>query len=110
MRKDALKHMILQLHKGEAPEQVKKQLIRMMGQVPYGYVVEVEQELIAEGLPATEVQKLCDIHSAALKGIIDAGEPKAVPSGHPVDTFKQENRALEQEIAALRTVFPKVSQ
>ena len=48
-RKDLLKHMILQLHKGEAPEEVRTQLIRLMGQVPYGDVVEVEQELISEG-------------------------------------------------------------
>jgi DUF438 domain-containing protein len=48
-RKDLLKHMILQLHKGEAPEEVRTQLIRLMGQVPYRDVVEVEQELISEG-------------------------------------------------------------
>lgn len=110
MRKDALKHMILQLHKGEAPEQVKKQLARMMGQVPYGYVVEVEQELIAEGLPVAEVQKLCDIHSAALKGIIDAGEAKTVPLGHPVETFQKENRALQDLMATLRGHFPEIAK
>ena len=29
-RKELLKHVILQLHKGEAPEQVKKQLMDLM--------------------------------------------------------------------------------
>ncbi len=33
-RKDLLKHMILQLHKGTAPEAVRKQLAELMGQVP----------------------------------------------------------------------------
>ncbi|MCP4566705.1 MAG: DUF438 domain-containing protein [FCB group bacterium] len=110
MRKDALKHMILQLHEGEAPEAVKKQLTRLMGQVPYGFVVEVEQELISEGLPAEEVQKLCDIHSAALKGIIDLEGQPTTPPGHPVDTFKNENRALEKEIAALHEIFPEIEK
>ena len=30
-RKDLLKHMILQLHKGEAPAAVRNQLARLMG-------------------------------------------------------------------------------
>ena len=33
-RKELLKHMILQLHKGEAPDQVRDQLVRLLGQVP----------------------------------------------------------------------------
>jgi DUF438 domain-containing protein len=104
MKKAALKHMILQLHEGQAPETVRKHLARLMGQVPYGYVVEVEQELISEGLPAEEIQKLCDIHGAALKGIIDLDQAKTPPPGHPVDTFIRENRALTAKIAELRDI------
>ena len=50
-RKDLLKHIILQLHNVEAPAAVRSQLARLMGSVPYDMVVEVEQELMAEGLP-----------------------------------------------------------
>ena len=35
-RMGLLKHLILQLHKGEAPEQVKGQLARLLGTIPYG--------------------------------------------------------------------------
>jgi len=90
--------MILQLHKGEAPEQVRKQLVRIMGQVPYNEVVEVEQELIEEGLPQEEVLKLCDIHTAALEGAIDQSGAATAPPGHPVHTFIEENKALRWEI------------
>jgi hypothetical protein len=100
-RKDLLKHMILQLHKGEAPDAVKKQLARLLGSVPYVDVVAVEQELINEGLPPEEVLKLCDLHTAALKGHIDPSAAPEVPAGHPVDTFRQENRALEGELDLL---------
>jgi DUF438 domain-containing protein len=109
-RKDLLKHMILQLHKGEAPEAVKKQLIRLMGQVPYSDIVEVEQELISEGLPQEEVLKLCDIHSAALKGAIDHSGAKTAPAGHPVHTFIEENRALQWEISSLEKLYDKISK
>ena len=102
---EILKHMILQLHKGEAPEAVRPQLARLMGQVPYGTVVEVEQELIHEGLPMDEVQKLCDIHGEALRGLIDQSAANTPPPGHPVHTFMQENRALEHPIATLRELL-----
>ncbi|MCP4632199.1 MAG: DUF438 domain-containing protein [candidate division Zixibacteria bacterium] len=109
-RKELLKHMILQLHKGEAPEEVRAQLIRLMGKVPYGEIVEVEQELISEGLPEKEVLKLCDIHTAALKGAIDHGGAKAAKVGHPVHTFKMENRALVWEVNKLNKLYEEVSK
>jgi DUF438 domain-containing protein len=101
-RKELLKHLILQLHEGQAPEAVKSRLAALLGQVPYDLVVEVEQELIAEGLPQEEVLKLCDLHSAVLKGAIDqSGAREAVP-GHPVHTFLQENHELARVTARLR--------
>ncbi len=109
-RKELLKHMILQLHEGQAPDAVRKQLIQLLGKVPYNDVVEVEQELILEGLPQEEVLKLCDIHTAALNGIIDHKEEKAAPPGHPVHTFKEENRALLREIQALEKLFTEVAE
>ncbi len=107
-RKELLKHMILQLHEGTAPEAVKKQLVKMLGKVPYNDVVEVEQELISEGLPQEEVLRLCDIHTAALNGILDHTEAKTVLPGHPVHTFKEENRALRKEIQALERLYKEV--
>jgi DUF438 domain-containing protein len=103
-RKELLKHMILQLHKGEAPDLVRGRLVELLKSIPYDEVVEVEQELISEGLPVEEVLKLCDVHSMVLDGHIDLSGAKPVPPGHPVDTFKKENRELEkltEELEAL---------
>lgn len=97
-RKELLKHLILQLHNGEAPEQVKSRLISLLHSIPYNEVVEVEQELIAEGLPEEDILRLCDIHTAVLDGSIDTSTAKGVPDGHPVDTFIKENRELEKRI------------
>ena len=108
-RKEVIKHMILQLHQGTAPEAVKKQLIRLMGEVPYSDIVEVEQQLIAEGLPQGEILKLCDIHTAAMKGIIDTKDAKTAPAGHPVHTFTQENIALSYELDFLNKLFAEVN-
>jgi len=109
-RKDMLKHMILQLHEGQAPDAVRKQLVRLLGKVPYNDVVAVEQELIAEGLPQEEVLKLCDIHTAALEGAIDQTGARKAPPGHPVHTFQEENRALSRGIKTLKEIFDRVEK
>lgn len=101
-KKELLKHLILQLHNNEAPEQVKKKLVEILHAVPYNDVVEVEQELISEGLSVEEVLKLCDIHTAVLDGHIDTSSAKPIPEGHPVDTFKQENKYLNNHIEVLK--------
>jgi DUF438 domain-containing protein len=103
-RKELLKHLILQLHEGQAPEAVKGRLAELLGQVPYDVVVEVEQELIAEGLPQEEVLRLCDVHSAVLKGAIDRSSAREAVPGHPVHTFLQENRELARVAAELRSL------
>ena len=97
-RKEKLKELILKLHKGEDPQQVRAELVTTLRQIPYGEVVEVEQELIAEGLPETEVLKLCDVHGEVLDGHIDQSGAKAIPEGHPVDVFKQENKELRKVV------------
>lgn len=109
-RKELLKHMILQLHKGEAPESVKAQLTNLLKGIPYDEVVEVEQELIKEGLPVAEVLKLCDIHAMVLDGNIDHSDAKAIPAGHPVDTFKKENRELENLVMQLNGLYETVKR
>ena len=104
-RKELLKHLILQLHNNEAPEVVRKRLVELLKSIPYNEVVEVEQQLISEGLPEEEVLKFCDIHTAVLDGSIDTSGAKEVPPGHPVDTFKQENRELEKYISKVKQLF-----
>lgn len=107
-RKELLKHMILELHKGEAPELVKKRLAQVLQSIPYGEVVEVEQELIAEGLPEEEIMKLCDIHHSVLEGSVDLSASKSIPAGHPVDTFKRENRELEAIVHELNQLYKSI--
>lgn len=95
-RKEKLKELILKLHQGESQDEVRHQLMVSLSSIPYGEVVEVEQELISEGLPEEEVLKLCDVHSAVLEGRVDLSAQRTVPEGHPVDVFLRENEALKE--------------
>jgi len=97
-RKQRLKELILSLHKGESPEMVRRELIRTLRSVPYGEVVEVEQELISEGLPETEVLRLCDVHGEVLQGHVDLSGAMEIPAGHPVEVFKEENKAVARVV------------
>ena len=107
-RKELLKHMILQLHEGEAPDLVRKRLVELLKNIPYDEVVEVEQELISEGLPEEEVLQFCDIHTMVLDGHIDQSGAKPVPPGHPVDTFLKENRELEKVVDAIDQLLGQI--
>jgi DUF438 domain-containing protein len=93
-RKKKLKELILKLHEGASQHQVRLELMRSLSQIPYGEVVEVEQELISEGLPEEEILNLCDVHSAVLQGNIDMSTSKKIPEGHPLDVMKNENKEL----------------
>lgn len=103
-----LKEQIRRLHGGNAPEEVKNELQSLLGQIPYDDVVQAEQELIAEGLPQEEVIKLCDVHTAVLKGAIE--QPgRELPSGHPAHTFRQENLALSLKISELEKLYREIN-
>ncbi|MEZ5197407.1 MAG: DUF438 domain-containing protein [Bacteroidales bacterium] len=81
-----------------------------MSKIPYNEVVEVEQELITEGvLDDKEVLKFCDIHTEALE------EPLIKPAlrkfrGHPVDTFSRENKELLKVVGQLKELFKKAGE
>ena len=98
-RKELLRHLLIRLHEGENPEVLRKQLIEVLKGIPYNEVVEVEQELInSNTLSESEILEFCDLHTAVLDGSIDIEKAQEVPAGHPVDTFKQENIVIQQEI------------
>ena len=109
-RKELLKHMIIQLHQGEAPDEVRARLVSLLKNIPYNEVVQVEQELINEGLPEEEVLKFCDIHTQVLEGHIDQSEAKDIPPGHPVETLKMENKELLKVVSTLNKLYEKIKR
>ncbi|WP_306589718.1 DUF438 domain-containing protein [Geothrix sp. 21YS21S-4] len=97
-----LKHVILHLHRGEAPEQVKAQLAQLIGEVDASEIAAMEQALMAEGMAAEEVKAMCDLHAEVLQDAVAPPRTESLPAGHPVDTFRKENRALEAAVATAR--------
>ncbi len=108
-RKKRLKTLILRLHQGEAEEKVRQDLLSTLSQIPYGEVVEVEQELISEGLPEEEVLRLCDAHSSVLRGNVDLSAAKKIPAGHPVDVLINENKELRKVVTEAENLISAIS-
>ncbi|MEW6701535.1 MAG: DUF438 domain-containing protein, partial [Bacteroidota bacterium] len=104
IRVEILKKLLLDLHNGISVEETKSKLSDMLGSVPYGEVVQAEQELIHGGLPAEEIMKYCDLHSDAMKGKLDLTLTPA-PDGHPVHTFMEENKSIMQELDKLKHTY-----
>ena len=56
----------------------------------------LEQELVAEGLSPDLIKPLCDVHVAVFRGSLDEQpDPETIP-GHPVFTFRAENLAVQR--------------
>ena len=110
-RQRVLKEIILELHGGKSVEEVKARFEAMSAGVSAAEIAEMEQALIKDGMLVSEIQRLCDVHAAVFKGSIAEIHRELKPEetpGHPVHTFRLENRALEKRIND--TIRPLIEQ
>ncbi len=101
VRREKLKTLIKELHAGATVEDVQERFKVEFGEVSTTEISQMEQELVAEGLPIEEVQKLCDVHASVFDGSIKDIHPSKDNSqvkGHPVYIFLLENEKLEEVI------------
>ncbi len=101
-RQQKLKQLIMELHEGRNFEEVKKEFAISFENVSPKEISDLEQSIIMEGMPVSEVQRLCNVHSAVFKGSIDEiheDTSKSAVLGHPLNTFKRENEKIKQFLA-----------
>ncbi|MFD1268812.1 DUF438 domain-containing protein [Paenibacillus motobuensis] len=99
-RQEMLKEIIKQLHQGKSVDEVKARFEEAVGDVTVAEISAMEHALMEEeGIPVSEVQRLCSVHTAIFKGSIEeihrSSKPEDQP-GHPVHTLKLENREIER--------------
>jgi DUF438 domain-containing protein len=100
-RVETLKVIIRRLHAGEAAAEVKSALKQLVRETDASEIAAMEQQLLAEGMPLSEIQGMCDLHAQVTSEVLTQIAP-AVPPGHPVDTFRRENEALRGVLVRLR--------
>ncbi|NLI19968.1 MAG: DUF438 domain-containing protein [Clostridiales bacterium] len=100
-RQQVIKDLLRKLHEGHTVDEVKQRFADAFSGVAASEISAAEQALIAEGMPVSEVQRLCDVHSAVFRGSMEEIRAPVDPSqtpGHPAHTLRQENRAIQKLI------------
>ncbi len=108
-RKEVLKDIIRDLHRGGDVETLRKRFAELVAGVSGAEIAAMEQELMAEGLPQEQVKKLCDIHVEVFKDALDENPELSAVPGHPLHTLAAENRALENLVAEIRAVLSELA-
>lgn len=107
-RQEVLKGIIRDLHKGEDVEVLKGRFRELIQDVSPSEIANMEQRLIEEGMPESEVKRLCDAHVAVLRESLEKGGVPGAPGGHPVHTFMRENRAAEEIMGRIDELLEKI--
>jgi uncharacterized protein len=103
-KKQALKDIILQLHKGLPAEKARDRFEKEIGNVNSTEIAEMEQSLIDEGLSADEIKKFCNVHALIFQSSLEKAVVEETSPSHPVYLFKQENREIEKLARQIKEV------
>lgn len=106
--KAIIKEIIKKLHAGADPEVLKDELKEVLSALGAADIATIEEELIREGMPREEIQRLCDLHLRLFAEAIGK-EGLEVPPGHPLHTLMQEHRILLQFSHLLITTAEAIS-
>lgn len=102
-RTEQLKTYLKRLGEGEKLETVRADFVREFSDVEASEIMQAEQELMKEGTPLSEVQRLCDVHSALFHGATT--EEKIANAEKEVEASLLRKKAHEE--LAKRDSFPK---
>jgi len=104
LRIDQLKGIIKELHEGKDAESQKKKFEELIKDVAPWEIAQMEQRLISEGMPETEIKNLCEVHVQVFKEALEHKTVPGLPAGHPVHTLMLENREAEKILQEAETV------
>ena len=123
---DRIQEYLKRLGTDEDFEKVRADFAKEFEEVDAADIMQAEQQLLQNGTPLEEVQRLCDVHAALFHGktkeeqIANAEKQSATAlkekrqrsvgayagiPGHPICTFVLENKELEKVIAQCRAAI-----
>ncbi len=97
-----IKSYVERLSKGEDIESVRKDFVENFTDVDAAEIAKAEQSLIAGGTPVSEVQKLCDVHSALFHGA--TREEKIANAEKAVEESLKRQRGEGAEVKTAQTL------
>lgn len=93
---EALKSIIHGLHHGLSPQEARVRFDELVRDVSPQEIGAMEETLIREGMPVSEMQALCDVHVSVVRGALEEQAPPEPPPGHPAHTTMAENEVILQ--------------
>lgn len=103
-RKELLKNLLLDMHKGVDIEILKAQFKEAVGDISSYEIGQLEQQLIDEGfLDPSEITKLSDLHVELFRDALDMKAKYETIPGHPIHTYLQENLEITKLLRAIRS-------
>ena len=99
-KKKMLREIIRQLQSGVSPVEVKEKFKRVLEGTGSEDIARIEQELVKEGLPREELQRLCDVHLAVFGDQVQEQELH-IPLGHPINILVEEHKYLLERVEKL---------
>jgi hypothetical protein len=107
-RQEALKGIIKDLHKGGDMSVLKRRFQDLIKDIEPTEIARMEQKLIEEGMPESEIKRLCDVHVDVFKEALGKKDAVSTPPGHPIHTFMLENRAAEAIIRDITFILEQL--
>ncbi len=103
-----LKEIVTNLSEGSDIKSVQKQFKDIIKNVSPEEIASMEQSLIDGGVPVEHIQSLCDVHVKVFEETLEKQKTgKALP-GHPVHTYRAENKHLRILIKRIKKDVKKV--
>ncbi len=100
---EALKEIIRSIHRGASIEELKKKYGQILSRISPFEIPLIEQQLVNEGMPVSEILKLCDLHVELFREHLMGRSLSGVPEGHPLDLLVRENEHILRYAEVLST-------
>jgi hypothetical protein len=108
-KKKMLKEVIKELHGGASPTEVKEKFKEVLKGTKPEDIAKIEQELVKEGMPREELQRLCDVHLAVFGEQVQDQELH-IPAGHPISILIEEHRVMLEKAERLETLVKMLEE
>ena len=108
-RKAILKRLIKELHGGTSPQEVREKIKQYLRDVSPTEIAKIEDELVKEGMPREELQRLCDVHLEVFREQLEKEKPtEEIPLDNPVNILLEEHKIMTRFLEELRAIIENI--
>jgi len=108
-KQEKIKKALKRVHDGEPYEKVKEEFAEVLRSASAQEISDIEQSLIADGMPVEDIQYLCDVHVAMFRESLDEQPTPDMLPGHPVYTYRTENELVTIVLNDIRNTIRKLA-